>query len=138
MMRPAAERAHVHVRVGPSSAHLLLNGLIGVVLGRRAVLAILVGLTLQAILFGHGGFLTLGVNTCVMALPALAVGQLAHLHVADDRLRVLTITSEIRHPVRGRLSTTQRHRSVLRAATAAVGCAAAVAVDRTHQERTFQ
>src|SRR5205807_9231214 len=73
--------SQIHVRVGPSSAHLLLNGLIGVVLGRRAVLAILVGLALQAILFGHGGFLTLGVNTCVMAVPALLVGQLfALLH----------------------------------------------------------
>src|SRR5207237_811806 len=35
-----------------------------------------VGLALQAILFGHGGFTTLGVNTCVMALPALIAGQL--------------------------------------------------------------
>src|SRR5947209_14416112 len=68
--------SQVHVRIGPSSAHLLLNGLVGVVLGRRAVLAILIGLALQAILFGHGGFTTLGVNTCVMALPALIVGQL--------------------------------------------------------------
>lgn len=68
--------SQIHVRVGPSSAHLLLNGLVGVFLGRRAALAILVGLALQAILFGHGGYTTLGVNTCVMALPALAVGQL--------------------------------------------------------------
>jgi cobalt/nickel transport system permease protein len=68
--------SQLHVRVGPSSAHLLLNGLIGVILGRRAVLAILVGLALQAILFGHGSLVTLGVNTCVMALPALIVGQL--------------------------------------------------------------
>src|SRR2546423_747007 len=41
--------SQVHVRVGPSSAHLLLNGLVGVVLGRRAALAILVGLALQAV-----------------------------------------------------------------------------------------
>jgi cobalt/nickel transport system permease protein len=62
----------LHVRAGPTSVHLLLNGLIGVMLGRRAGLAILVGLFLQAVLIGHGGFLSLGVNTCVMALPALA------------------------------------------------------------------
>lgn len=73
--------SQIHVRVGPSSAHLLLNGLVGVVLGRRAALAIFVGLCLQCALFSHGTFSTLGVNTCVMALPALATGGLfVHLH----------------------------------------------------------
>lgn len=66
----------IHVPVGPTSTHLLLNGLLGVILGRRAALAILVGLTLQALLFGHGGYSTIGVNTCVMALPAFAVGAI--------------------------------------------------------------
>jgi cobalt/nickel transport system permease protein len=66
----------IHVRVGPTSVHLLLNGLVGVVLGRRAPLAILVGLGLQAVLLGHGGFTTVGVNTCVMAVPALLAGWL--------------------------------------------------------------
>jgi cobalt/nickel transport system permease protein len=51
--------------------HLLLNGLLGVVLGRRAFLAVPVGLFLQAVLFGHGGLLALGVNSVVMGLPAL-------------------------------------------------------------------
>src|SRR4051812_17121198 len=62
---------HVPVPGGPR-VHLLLGGLLGVVLGPRAVLAILVGLLLQALQFSHGGLVTLGVNTCVMALPALA------------------------------------------------------------------
>ena len=66
----------IHVRVGPTSVHLLLNGLVGVVLGRRAPLAILVGVGLQAVLLGHGGFTTVGVNTCVMAIPALLAGWL--------------------------------------------------------------
>ncbi|HYT94999.1 MAG TPA: energy-coupling factor ABC transporter permease, partial [Gemmataceae bacterium] len=60
-----------HVRVGPSSAHLLLNGLLGVVLGWRACLAIPIGLLLQYLLVGHGGYWVLGVNSCVMVLPAL-------------------------------------------------------------------
>jgi cobalt/nickel transport system permease protein len=64
----------LHVRLGPTSVHLLLNGLVGVVLGRRAPLAILIGLGLQAALLGHGGFWTIGVNACVMALPALLAG----------------------------------------------------------------
>jgi cobalt/nickel transport system permease protein len=60
----------------PSSAHLLLNGLLGVVLGRRAPLAIAMGLLLQAILLQHGGLTTLGINCCVMALPALLAWQM--------------------------------------------------------------
>jgi cobalt/nickel transport system permease protein len=66
----------VHVRVGPTSVHLLLNGLVGVVLGRRAALAIPLGLFLQAALIGHGGFTTLGINSCIMVLPALLAWQL--------------------------------------------------------------
>ena len=61
----------IHIRVGPTSIHLLLTGLVGVLLGRRAALAIAVGLLLQMMLIGHGGWSTLGVNTCVMTLPAL-------------------------------------------------------------------
>jgi cobalt/nickel transport system permease protein len=66
----------LHVRVGPTSVHLLLNGLVGVVLGPRAALAIPVGLFLQAALLGHGGFGSLGVNSCIMVVPALLAWQL--------------------------------------------------------------
>jgi cobalt/nickel transport system permease protein len=55
----------------PTRPHLLLNGLMGVVLGRRAALAIPVGLFLQMALFQHGGWLVLGLNSCIMGLPAL-------------------------------------------------------------------
>jgi cobalt/nickel transport system permease protein len=61
----------IHVPMPPTSVHLLLNGLVGVVLGPRAGLAIPLGLALQAALVGHGGFSTLGINSCVMTLPAL-------------------------------------------------------------------
>lgn len=64
----------IHVRAGPVSVHLLLNGLIGVALARRAPLAIAEGLLLQVLLLGHGGWTTLGVNTCVMSVPALLAG----------------------------------------------------------------
>jgi ABC-type Co2+ transport system permease subunit len=64
--------SQIHVPLGPTSVHLLLNGLLGVMLRWRAALAIPVGLLLQAALFGHGGFTTLGVNSCVLTLPALA------------------------------------------------------------------
>jgi cobalt/nickel transport system permease protein len=61
----------IHIRVGPTSVHLILNGLLGILLGWRAGLAIFCGLFLQALLLGHGGFTTLGLNCCVITLPAL-------------------------------------------------------------------
>ncbi len=61
---------------GPSTVHLLLNGLMGVVLGWTAVPAILIALLLQASFFGYGGLLVLGVNTLNLALPALVCAML--------------------------------------------------------------
>lgn len=61
----------IHVPIGPSSAHLVLNGLIGLLLGWSAFPAILVGLSLQALLFQFGGITSLGVNTFNIALPAV-------------------------------------------------------------------
>jgi cobalt/nickel transport system permease protein len=66
----------IHVPVPPTSVHLLLNGLVGVILGRRAALAIPVGLFLQAALLGHGGLMVLGVNSCILLLPALLAWQM--------------------------------------------------------------
>lgn len=66
----------MHLPLGPTRVHLLLNGLVGVVLGRRAPLAIAMGLALQAVLLGHGGLATIGVNACVMTLPALLAAAL--------------------------------------------------------------
>jgi cobalt/nickel transport system permease protein len=68
----------IHVRVGPTSVHLLLNALLGVVLGRRAPLAVVVGLVLQVVLLAHGGYTTLGINTAVISVPALVAGPLFH------------------------------------------------------------
>ena len=60
----------IHVPIGPSNVHLVLNGLMGLFLGWVVFPAILIGLILQAILFQFGGLTTLGVNTVVMGLPA--------------------------------------------------------------------
>ena len=51
--------------------HLILNGLVGVVLGQRAPLAIAVGLALQYLLLAHGGETTIGINGCIVGIPAL-------------------------------------------------------------------
>lgn len=61
----------VSVPVGPGSVHLILNGLIGLILGWAAVPAILVALVMQVTFFGHGGLLVLGANTFNIAAPAL-------------------------------------------------------------------
>lgn len=62
----------IHVPFGPVSVHLVLNGLVGVLLGWAAFPAIFIALLLQTTLFGFGGLTTLGVNTVVMAVPAVA------------------------------------------------------------------
>jgi cobalt/nickel transport system permease protein len=61
----------IHINVGPSSAHLILNGMLGLLLGWAAFPAILVALILQSVFFQFGGITTLGVNTMLMALPAV-------------------------------------------------------------------
>jgi len=61
----------IHVPIGVSSVHLILNGVVGLILGWGAFPAILVALTLQAVLFLFGGITALGVNTVIMASPAV-------------------------------------------------------------------
>ena len=61
----------IHIPVPPTSVHLVLNGLLGAVLGYYAFPAILIGLFFQAVMFQHGGLTTLGVNATVMGAPAL-------------------------------------------------------------------
>ncbi len=61
----------IHVPIGPSSVHLILNGIVGLILGWGAFPVILVALALQALFFQFGGITTLGVNTVIMALPAV-------------------------------------------------------------------
>ncbi len=71
----------IHLPIGVTSLHLILNGLIGIMLGLKAFPAILLGITLQAILFGHGGVSVIGVNTLMLgggALCAYGVWQLRH------------------------------------------------------------
>lgn len=75
----------IHVPLGPASAHLVLNGLAGLVLGWMAFPALLVGLALQAVLFQYGGLTTLGINTVTMAAPAVAVHYVFRLFAAAGR-----------------------------------------------------
>ncbi|WP_018933172.1 CbiM family transporter [Gracilibacillus lacisalsi] len=61
----------INIPVGPTSVHPLLGGFLGLVLGRRAPLAVFVGLILQTLLFQHGGISTFGANFLLMSIPAL-------------------------------------------------------------------
>lgn len=70
----------IHFPVPPASVHLILNGLLGVVLGWFAFPAILVGLLLQAVMFGHGGLTTLGINGLVLGIPALVASAFFQVH----------------------------------------------------------
>jgi len=82
----------IHIPIGPASIHLIMNGLAGIILGKRAFPAIMLGVILQAFLFGFGGVTVIGVN-CVMlgggALIAYFIWQLRHLFPLGDRLEMI-------------------------------------------------
>ena len=79
----------VHVPIGPSSVHLIMNGIVGLLLGWAAFPAILVALLLQAVFFQFGGITTLGVNTIIMALPAVVCYYLFTPLLHKDRKYLL-------------------------------------------------
>ncbi len=73
----------IHIPFPLTSIHLILNGMMGAILGYYAFLAIPIGLFFQAVMFNHGGISTLGVNTIIMGLPAIAA---YHLFRLKDRV----------------------------------------------------
>lgn len=81
----------VHVPIGPSSVHLIMNGLAGLVLGWAAFPALFVGLLLQAVFFGFGGVTVLGVNTLNIALPAVLTYLLCRRGVAAQSVKVAAL-----------------------------------------------
>lgn len=84
----------IHIPIGVGSVHLVLNGLIGLLLGWLAFPVIFVALALQALLFSFGGFTSLGANTLVMAAPAVIAGLLLRPLLQSPpspRRRLLTV-----------------------------------------------
>jgi cobalt/nickel transport system permease protein len=75
----------IHIPIPPTSVHLVLNGLLGAVLGPMAFPAILIGLFFQAVMFNHGGLTTLGVNATMMGLPAILAYYLFSLRPRESR-----------------------------------------------------
>ncbi len=74
----------IHVPLGPGSIHLVLNGLLGVILGWVSFPAIVTALLLQALFFQYGGFTVLGVNTIIMALPAVLAFYIVRPWLKDN------------------------------------------------------
>jgi len=81
----------IHVPIGPTSVHLTLNGLLGLLLGWAAFPAILIGLLLQALLFQFGGLTVLGVNAVNMGVPALIVWLLFGYFIKKDNTALTVI-----------------------------------------------
>ncbi|WP_413164255.1 cobalt transporter CbiM [Capilliphycus salinus ALCB114379] len=78
----------IHIPIPPASVHFVLNGLLGAVLGSYAFPAILIGLLFQAVMFGHGGLTTLGINAVIMGIPAIIAAQIFQLrHSIGGRLK---------------------------------------------------
>jgi len=71
----------IHVPIPPASAHLMLSGLLGCMLGWAAIPAIACGLLLQAVLFGHGGITSLGANVVIQTVPAVICFGLFGRHI---------------------------------------------------------
>lgn len=62
----------IQVPLGPASAHLVLNGVMGVVLGWCVFPALASALLLQAVFFGFGGLTSLAANVMIMGTAAAA------------------------------------------------------------------
>ncbi len=61
----------IHIPLGGVSVHLILNGLLGIMLGWMALPAIFIALLLQFLTFSFGGPTSLGINVVIMGTPAL-------------------------------------------------------------------
>jgi len=103
----------VSVPLGPSSVHLLLNGLMGLVLGWAAVPALFVGLLLQSVFFGHGGLVALGVNTANLGIPALACALVLRPLLARMSVPLASMSSDAGTVPHGRASPNGSQRGFL-------------------------
>ena len=89
----------IHIPMGFTSVHFSFLGLAGILLGRRAFLAVTVAVLFQAILFRHGGLASLGVNIFNLGIAALvgyyvfSTGLLLPARFAGKALELLAVTA---------------------------------------------
>lgn len=77
----------IHIPLGPTSVHLLIPGLVGILLGNGAFLSISLGIVLQSLLFQFGGLTAIGANATLMGIPALICGKLFRILGGKTRVR---------------------------------------------------
>ena len=75
----------IHIPLGPTAIHLVLGGLVGAFLGVNAIIAIFVGLLLQAFFFGYGGISVLGVNLLMIAVPTIFARYFVKLSFKEQK-----------------------------------------------------
>jgi cobalt/nickel transport system permease protein len=80
----------VHFPLGGTSVHLGLFGLTGILLGARAFPVIFASLLFQALLFQHGGLLTLGINSINMGVGGLIGAAVWSVQRVPARLRAFS------------------------------------------------
>lgn len=68
----------IHIPFGVTQIHLILLGVIGILISWSSFVAIFAALSLQALLLGYGGVVSIGVNLFIMAMPAVLVNYLYH------------------------------------------------------------
>ncbi len=83
----------IHINVGPSTVHFMLNGVVGILLGWAAFPVVMIGLLIQAILFQYGGLTTLGINTLNVAGPGVLFAFIFHKMIMSDNLIKCSIGS---------------------------------------------
>lgn len=83
----------IHVPLGPTSVHLLLPGLVGILLGNGAFVSIALGIVLQSFLFQFGGITAIGANALMMGIPALAAGWLFRFFKGETLVRMMVVAA---------------------------------------------
>jgi len=77
----------LHFPLAGTSIHLALLGLGGILLGTRVLPVLFVALLFQVLLFQHGGFISVGLNTLNMGAGAVVAGWIWRRSLSAETLR---------------------------------------------------
>lgn len=80
----------IHIPIAGTAIHPGLYGLAGIILGKRAFPVIYTVLLFQALIFQHGGLLTLGVNALNMGAGAFAAHLIWNQKYLPESIRALS------------------------------------------------
>ena len=81
----------IRLPIGPTSAHLMLTGLLGLILGSAIFPALLAGLMMQTFIFGFGGITVLGLNLLNMALPGFVAFLIFHVCIEKQKFSLVVV-----------------------------------------------